>query len=113
MGEKQRLTIARVILKNPPLVVLDEATASVDTLTESRIQRAIDALVRERTTLVIAHRLSTVRRADQIIVIEKGRILERGTHDELIAARGHYADLWRVQTDVIPEFADADEAARA
>ncbi len=104
MGEKQRLTIARVILKNPPLVILDEATASVDTLTESRIQRAIDSLVRERTTLVIAHRLSTVRKADQIIVIENGRILERGTHDALLATGGHYADLWRVQTDLIPEF---------
>ena len=104
MGEKQRLTIARVILKNPPLVVLDEATASVDTLTEARIQHAIDALVRERTTLVIAHRLSTVRKADQIIVIENGRILERGTHDGLLARGGHYADLWRVQTDLIPEF---------
>ena len=111
MGEKQRLTIARVILKNPPLVILDEATASVDTLTESRIQRAIDALVRERTTLVIAHRLSTVRKADQIIVIENGRILERGTHEALIAARGHYAELWRVQTDLIPEFDSAPEAA--
>jgi ATP-binding cassette, subfamily B, bacterial len=104
MGEKQRLTIARVILKNPPLVVLDEATASVDTLTEARIQQAIDALVRERTTLVIAHRLSTVRRADTIVVIENGRILEQGTHEVLLARGGHYADLWRVQTDVIPEF---------
>jgi ATP-binding cassette, subfamily B, bacterial len=104
MGEKQRLTIARVLLKNPPLVVLDEATASVDTLTEARIQQAIDALVRERTTLVIAHRLSTVRKADNIVVIENGRILEQGTHRELLARGGHYAELWRVQTDVIPEF---------
>jgi len=109
MGEKQRLTIARVILKNPPFVILDEATASVDTLTEARIQQAIDALVRERTTLVIAHRLSTVRRADQIVVIERGRILEKGTHDELLARNGHYADLWRVQTDIIPEFDEPEE----
>lgn len=110
MGEKQRLTIARVILKNPPFVVLDEATASVDTLTEARIQQAIDALVRERTTLVIAHRLSTVRKADQIVVIEHGKILEKGTHDGLLAQDGHYADLWRVQTDIIPDF-DAEEFA--
>ncbi len=113
MGEKQRLTIARVILKNPPLVVLDEATASVDTLTEAKIQRAIDALVHERTTLVIAHRLSTVRKADQIVVIERGCILERGTHAELLARGGHYADLWRVQTDIIPEFDDPDAATEA
>jgi ABC-type multidrug transport system fused ATPase/permease subunit len=115
MGEKQRLTIARVILKNPPLVVLDEATASVDTLTEARIQQAIDALVRERTTLVIAHRLSTVRKADQIVVIERGRILETGTHAGLLSRGGHYAELWRVQTDLIPEFDEppADEAESA
>lgn len=109
MGEKQRLTIARVILKDPPLVVLDEATASVDTLTEAKIQRAIDALVRARTTLVIAHRLSTVRKADQIVVIERGCVLERGTHQELLARGGHYAELWRVQTDVIPEFDESSE----
>lgn len=110
MGEKQRLTIARMILKNPPLVVLDEATASVDTLTEAKIQQAIDALVQARTTLVIAHRLSTVRKADQIVVIERGRILECGTHEELLARGGHYAELWRVQTDIIPEF-DEPEAS--
>lgn len=116
MGEKQRLTIARVILKNPPLVVLDEATASVDTLTEARIQQAISALVRERTTLVIAHRLSTVRKADQIVVIEQGCVVERGTHAELLARGGHYAALWRAQTDIIPEYdepgADDEDGAR-
>jgi ABC-type multidrug transport system fused ATPase/permease subunit len=103
MGEKQRLTIARVILRNPPLVILDEATSSVDTLTEAKIQPAVDNLVKERTTLVIAHRLSTVRQADQIVVLDKGRIIEKGSHDALIAANGHYAKLWQTQTDLIEE----------
>ena len=105
MGEKQRLTIARVILRNPPLVILDEATSSVDTLTEAKIQQAVDNLVKERTTLVIAHRLSTVRQADQIVVLDKGRIIEKGTHDALIASNGHYAKLWQTQTDLIEESA--------
>ena len=96
-GEKQRLTIARVILRNPPLIILDEATASVDTITENAIQTALDHLVQERTTLVIAHRLSTVRRADQIVVLSHGRIVEQGTHDDLIARGGAYAKLWRAQ----------------
>lgn len=96
-GEKQRLTIARVILRNPPLVILDEATASVDTITENAIQTALDNLVQERTTLVIAHRLSTVRRADQIVVLSHGQIVEKGAHDELIAKEGAYARLWRAQ----------------
>jgi len=103
MGEKQRLTIARVILRNPPLVILDEATSSVDTLTEAKIQNAVDNLVKERTTLVIAHRLSTVRRADQIVVLDKGRIIENGGHEELILQGGHYARLWETQTDLIEE----------
>jgi len=103
MGEKQRLTIARVILRNPPLVILDEATSSVDTLTEAKIQSAVDNLVKERTTLVIAHRLSTVRRAGQIVVLDKGRIIEKGMHEELILQGGHYARLWETQTDLIEE----------
>ncbi|MGB0344554.1 MAG: ABC transporter ATP-binding protein [Coraliomargarita sp.] len=102
-GEKQRLTIARVLLKNPPLVILDEATASVDTITERKIQQALDNLVARRTVLVIAHRLSTVQRADNIVVMEKGRIIENGTHQQLIDKNGHYADLWRHQSDLIPE----------
>lgn len=103
MGEKQRLTIARVILRNPPLVILDEATSAVDTLTEAKIQAAVDNLVKERTTLVIAHRLSTVLKADKIVVLDQGRIIETGTHEELIHIDGHYANLWKVQTDLIVE----------
>ncbi|WP_269522832.1 ABC transporter ATP-binding protein [Coraliomargarita parva] len=105
-GEKQRLTIARVLLKNPPFVILDEATASVDTITERKIQQALDNLVSDRTVLVIAHRLSTVRRADKIVVLDQGSILEAGTHDSLINADGHYADLWRHQSDLIPEYGE-------
>ncbi len=102
MGEKQRLTIARVLLRNPPLVILDEATSSVDTITEKQIQEALDRLVEHRTVLVIAHRLSTVRRADQIVVLDQGRILEKGSHDELLGLEGHYAELWSHQSDLIP-----------
>ena len=102
-GEKQRLTIARVFLKNPPFVILDEATASVDTITERKIQQALELLVKERTVLVIAHRLSTVRRADTIIVLEAGRIIESGSHQGLLAKGGHYAELWNHQSDQISE----------
>ena len=102
-GEKQRLTIARVLLKNPPFVILDEATASVDTITERKIQQALELLVKERTVLIIAHRLSTVRRADNIVVLEAGRIIESGSHEGLIAQSGHYAELWNYQNDRIPE----------
>jgi ABC-type multidrug transport system fused ATPase/permease subunit len=102
-GEKQRLTIARVLLKNPPLILLDEATASVDTITERQIQQALENLMRERTVLVIAHRLSTVRKADNIVVLHHGRILEQGPHEQLLAHGGRYAQLWSHQSDLIDE----------
>jgi len=102
-GEKQRLTIARVLLKNPPFVILDEATASVDTITEKRIQSALEQLMLNRTVLIIAHRLSTVRKADKIVVLENGEIQESGTHDELLNTGGHYAHLWSHQVDLIGE----------
>lgn len=102
-GEKQRLTIARVLLKNPPIVILDEATASVDTQTERFIQEALDQLMENRTVLIIAHRLSTVRKAQKIVVLEKGRIIEQGSHKQLITKKGKYASLWFYQHDFIPE----------
>jgi len=96
-GEKQRLAIARLLLKGPDVVVLDEATAHLDSESERQVQAALDTALRGRTSLVIAHRLSTVRHADQILVVEDGRIVERGTHDDLLAAEGLYADLYRTQ----------------
>jgi ATP-binding cassette subfamily B protein len=96
-GEKQRLAIARMILKNPRIVVLDEATAHLDSESESAVQQALDAALEGRTSLVIAHRLSTVRNADQILVLDDGRIVESGTHSELLARGGLYADLYRTQ----------------
>ena len=95
VGEKQRLSIARALLKNPPILVLDEATASVDNTTERLIQEALEHLLEGRTSFVIAHRLSTVRHADKILVMERGRIVERGNHDSLLAGNGLYASLCR------------------
>ncbi|NJN62960.1 MAG: ABC transporter ATP-binding protein [Coleofasciculaceae cyanobacterium RL_1_1] len=97
-GQRQRLAIARAILKDPPILILDEATSAVDNETEAAIQRSLDVITAHRTTIVIAHRLSTVRNADCIYVMQNGAIVERGTHDELVANSRIYADLWRVQT---------------
>ena len=96
-GEKQRIALARLLLKGPRVVVLDEATAHLDSESEAAVQRALDTALEGRTSVVIAHRLSTVRRADQILVLAAGRIVERGTHDELLAAGGAYAELYRTQ----------------
>jgi ATP-binding cassette, subfamily B, heavy metal transporter len=99
-GEKQRVAIARTILKGPPILVLDEATSALDSFTEREIQAALERVSKGRTTLIIAHRLSTVVHADEILVLDKGVIVERGTHEELLAARGVYAALWSRQREV-------------
>lgn len=96
-GQKQRISIARIFLKNPPILILDEATSALDSLTEAKIQHAFDELAKNRTTLIIAHRLSTIRAAGRILVVSDGRIAEQGTHDELIAKNGIYANLCRTQ----------------
>ncbi|MFT4950228.1 MAG: ATP-binding cassette subfamily B protein, partial [Natronomonas sp.] len=105
-GQRQRVAIARAILQDPEILLLDEATSDVDTETELLIQKSLDRLTADRTTLVIAHRLSTVKDADQIVVIEDGRVVERGTHENLLAEDGLYANLWAVQAgeiDDLPE----------
>ena len=96
-GEKQRVAIARAILKNPRILIFDEATSALDSETEKSIQAELDRIARGRTTLVIAHRLSTIMDADQILVMDGGRIVERGSHAELLAADGQYAQIWALQ----------------
>ncbi|WP_416838627.1 ABC transporter ATP-binding protein [Haloferax sp. DFSO52] len=113
-GQRQRVSIARAILKDPEILVLDEATSDVDTETEMLIQRSLDKLTADRTTFSIAHRLSTIKDADQIVVLEDGRIVERGTHDDLLTADGLYAHLWGVQAGEIDQLPDefVERAAR-
>ena len=94
MGQRQLAALARVMLQDPAILILDEATASVDPFTEAHIQEGLDMVMRGRTSIVIAHRLSTVKNADRIIVMAKGRIIEEGNHDALMASGGHYAELY-------------------
>jgi ATP-binding cassette, subfamily B, heavy metal transporter len=115
-GEKQRVAIARTVLKAPPILVLDEATSALDSHTEQEIQDALERVSRGRTSLVIAHRLSTIVGADEIIVLDQGRIAERGTHSQLLASSGLYASMWNRQREAqearerLARIADENEA---
>ena len=97
-GQRQRISIARAILKNPPILILDEATSALDTESEKLVQQALENLMKNRTTLVVAHRLSTIKRADEICVVHEGKIVERGTHEKLIARGGYYKKLCDMQS---------------
>jgi len=96
-GQRQRIAIARAMLKNAPLLLLDEATSALDAESERMVQAALESAMRDRTTLVIAHRLATVQQADRIVVIDQGRLVEQGTHEQLVAANGLYARLAALQ----------------
>ena len=120
-GQRQRLSIARALLKDPPILILDEATSAVDNETEAAIQRSLQRIAHSKTTLVIAHRLSTIVHANRIYVLDQGRVVEQGTHEDLLRHDGIYAALWAVQTgqahgdDVVNRgggFARAAAAAR-
>ena len=110
-GQKQRLAIARAILKNAPILLLDEATSALDAQSERLVQLALEHLMAGRTTLVIAHRLATIRDADKILVLDGGRIINQGTHDELVAKGGRYAELARLQFR-LDDLGDQDSVAR-
>jgi ATP-binding cassette subfamily B protein len=106
-GEKQRVAIARALLKNPAILIFDEATSALDSASEKAIQAELDRIAVGRTTLMIAHRLSTVMDADEIIVLDQGRIVERGTHSALLSTGGHYARMWALQQQAPDDEAEA------
>jgi ATP-binding cassette subfamily B multidrug efflux pump len=108
-GQRQRIAIARVILKNAPILVLDEATSALDSEVEAAIQESLSTLMAGKTVIAIAHRLSTIARMDRLVVLDRGRLVEQGTHEALLRANGHYAALWRRQSG---GFIDADEASQ-
>ncbi|MFZ5690317.1 MAG: ABC transporter ATP-binding protein [Pseudomonadota bacterium] len=112
-GQRQRIAIARVILKNAPILVLDEATSALDSEVEAAIQSSLDELMKGKTVIAIAHRLSTIARMDRLVILDKGRIVEQGTHDELLAADGHYASLWQRQSGGFIDAPDAPGLAAA
>ena len=109
-GQRQRVAIARVILKNAPILVLDEATSSLDSEVEGAIQASLDTLMAGKTVIAIAHRLSTIARMDRLVVLDRGRIVEQGTHADLLRSGGHYAALWRRQSG---GFIDSEPPAQA
>jgi ATP-binding cassette subfamily B multidrug efflux pump len=109
-GQRQRVAIARVILKNAPILVLDEATSALDSEVEAAIQSSLGTLMQGRTVIAIAHRLSTIAQMDQLIVLDRGRIVEQGSHDELLSRDGHYAALWRRQSGGFIDVTDQQAA---
>lgn len=100
-GQRQRIAIARVMLENSPILILDDATSSLDSISENLIQKAFDEAMKNRTTIVIAHRLSTIKKMDRIIVLDKGKVVEDGSHENLLAKKGYYTKLWDAQKDGI------------
>jgi len=112
-GQRQRIAIARVILKNAPIVVLDEATSALDSEVEAAIQASLDTLMAGKTVIAIAHRLSTIARMDRLVILDRGRIVEQGTHEELLRAGGHYAALWRRQSGGFIDAGGAEESQAA